>query len=53
VAAGIRQGRLVAGRPIEVQTRGGTLSIQWSGELSDSVMMTGSAEPVYEGVIVL
>jgi len=53
VAAGIRQGRLAAGRPIEVQTRGGTLSIQWSGELSDSVMMTGSAEPVYEGVIVL
>jgi len=53
VAVGIWQGRLEAGRPIEVQTRGGTLSIQWSGELSDSVMMTGSAEPVYEGVISL
>ena len=53
VVAGISRGRLTAGGPVHVLTRGGELMIEWSGRLSDSVMMTGPAEPVFKGVIEL
>jgi len=53
VVAGVLEGLLDAGRPIEVQTRGGRLIIEWSGKASDPVLMTGPAEPVFEGVIEL
>lgn len=53
VVAGIVRGRLAAGRPVHVLTRGGELMIEWSGRLKDSVMMTGPAEPVFKGVIEL
>jgi diaminopimelate epimerase len=53
VAAGILRGRLAADAPIEVHTRGGVLRIRWSGEETGHVMMTGPAEPVFEGVIEL
>ncbi len=44
--AGIRAGLLDS--PVDVQTRGGGLTIAWEGE---SVHMTGPAETVFEGVI--
>ena len=50
VVAGIRLGLLDA--DVEVQTRGGLLSIAWAGELA-SVMMTGPATPVFHGEIFL
>lgn len=50
VVAGIRRGRLVS--PVQVQTRGGELSIAWAGE-GTSVMMTGPAQTVFEGTIEL
>ncbi len=53
VVSGILSGRLPAGRPIQVQTRGGCLKIQWSGQPEGHVMMTGPAETVFEGVIEL
>ncbi len=53
VVSGILSGRLSAGRPISVQTRGGGLNIQWSGQPEGHVMMTGPAETVFEGVIEL
>lgn len=53
VAAGVRRGVLNAGVPVTVRLPGGTLSIQWSGQEGDHVMMTGPAEPVFEGVIEL
>jgi diaminopimelate epimerase len=53
VAAGIRRGVLSSGVRIQVRLPGGTLGIEWSGKESDPVMMTGPAEPVYEGVIEL
>jgi diaminopimelate epimerase len=49
--AGIRQGLLSS--PVEVQTRGGILQIDWAGGASDSVGMTGPAETVFEGEITL
>lgn len=53
VVAGIRRGVLSAGTLVAVDLRGGRLSIEWSGVEGDHVMMTGPAEPVYEGVIEL
>jgi diaminopimelate epimerase len=53
VVAGVLRGMLDAGVPIRVNTRGGQLTIQWSGDAQDHVMMTGPAEPVFEGVITL
>jgi len=48
VVAGIQMGRLDA--PVNVHTRGGELSIAWSGE-GTPVLLTGPAEPVFEGVV--
>lgn len=53
VVAGILRGVLRPAASIRVQTRGGLLSIQWSGQAQDHVMMTGPAEPVFDGVIEL
>lgn len=53
VASGILRGKLSPNVPIEVHARGGLLRIQWSGDDADHVMMTGPAEPVFEGVIEL
>ena len=49
VVAGIRQGWLDAS--VDVQTRGGMLTIEWSGQPTDPVRMTGPATPVFEGTI--
>ena len=49
VVAGIRLGLL--GSVVDVQTRGGVLTIEWSGELDQSVMMTGPAITVFESEI--
>jgi len=49
VVSGIRLGLLDA--RVDVQTRGGVLTIEWSGELAAPVMMTGPAVTVYEGEI--
>ncbi len=51
VVAGIRMGYLTS--PVQVQTRGGALSIAWSGQVADSVFMTGPATTVFEGHIQL
>ena len=48
VVAGIRLGLL--GETVEVQTRGGRLTIQWGGGQTP-VMMTGPATTVFEGEI--
>lgn len=48
VVAGIRLGRL--DRRVDVQTRGGLLTIEWAGEGSP-VLMTGPAVTVFEGEI--
>jgi len=48
VVAGIRRGLLDA--PVEVQARGGRLTIRWEGE-GQPVMMSGPAETVFEGEI--
>ena len=48
VVAGIRRGLLDS--PVAVQTRGGLLTIAWSG-LGSSVLMTGPAATVFEGEI--
>jgi len=53
VVAGIARGLLAPSVPIEVQTRGGRLKISWSGQAADHVMMTGPAEPVFDGVMQL
>jgi diaminopimelate epimerase len=50
VAVGIARGLLDS--PVEVQTRGGKLEIAWRGE-GQPAMMTGPAETVYEGEIIL
>jgi diaminopimelate epimerase len=44
--AGIRQGLLDS--PVRVATRGGVLTIEWTGD-GAPVMMTGPAETVFEG----
>ncbi|MBU3649756.1 MAG: diaminopimelate epimerase [Limnohabitans sp.] len=47
VVAGIRRGWLAS--PVEVQTRGGALRIEWTGEAGASVFMTGPATTVFHG----
>lgn len=49
VVAGIRQGWL--DHRVDVQTRGGMLTIEWAGEPGSPVRMTGPATPVFEGSI--
>ena len=49
VASGIRLGLLDS--TVEVETRGGRLTIAWSGQAADSVFMTGPATTVFEGQI--
>ena len=51
VVAGIRQGWL-DGR-VDVQTRGGLLTIEWDGQPGSPVHMTGPATTVFEGTIEL
>jgi len=50
VAVGIRLGLLDA--KVDVETRGGRLTIEWAGE-GAAVLMTGPAETVFEGEIEL
>jgi len=50
VVAGIRQGLLEP--RVDVETRGGLLSIEWAGGAA-SVLMTGPAVTVFEGEIEL
>ncbi len=49
VVAGIRLGLLDS--KVDVQTRGGVLSIEWSGDLAAPVFMTGPAVTVFESEI--
>ncbi len=49
VSAGIRLGLL--DNEVHVDTRGGRLTIAWSGDEADSVFMTGPATTVFEGQI--
>ncbi|MDR0227086.1 MAG: diaminopimelate epimerase [Burkholderiaceae bacterium] len=49
VVAGIGWGLLDA--RVDVQTRGGLLTIEWAGGAQDAVRMTGPAEFVFEGQI--
>jgi len=49
VAAGIRLGLLDA--RVDVRTRGGLLTIAWSGDPAESLFMTGPATTVFEGQI--
>ncbi len=49
VVAGIRLGLLDT--RVDVQTRGGSLTIEWSGALDAPVMMTGPAVTVFESEI--
>ncbi|TSA21187.1 MAG: diaminopimelate epimerase [Betaproteobacteria bacterium] len=51
VVAGVRRGLL--DDTVTVHTRGGDLSIQWSGGLSDPVWLSGPAVTVFEGEITL
>ncbi|MBA2721596.1 MAG: diaminopimelate epimerase [Methylibium sp.] len=64
VVAGVRLGWLRAGAPVEVQTRGGRLEIEWAGAAPSAdassaagadcwapVLMTGPAERVFDGEI--
>ena len=51
VVAGIRLGLLES--HVDVQTRGGTLTIAWSGQLDAPVMMTGPATSVFTSEIEL
>ena len=48
VVSGIRLGRL--DRKVDVETRGGVLTIEWDGE-DAPVLMTGPAVTVFEGEI--
>ena len=49
MASGIRLGLLDP--EVQVDTRGGRLTIAWSGADTDSVFMTGPATTVFEGQI--
>ena len=49
VVAGMRLGLLDS--PVNVQTRGGLLTVEWSGALDAPVMMTGPATTVFESEI--
>lgn len=51
VVAGIRLGLLDA--RVDVDTKGGRLSIAWSGQPTDAVLMTGPATFVFQGQIEL
>ncbi|MEO8297042.1 MAG: diaminopimelate epimerase [Burkholderiales bacterium] len=51
VVAGIRLGWLDA--RVDVDTRGGRLTIEWAGGNDDPVLMTGPAQTVFEGEIEL
>ena len=53
VVAAILNGLVDAGEKITVHLLGGDLVIQWSGNETDSVFMTGPAETVYEGSLSL
>jgi diaminopimelate epimerase len=48
--AGIRRGLLDS--PVQVEARGGTLSIRWAGE-GEPVFLSGPAVTVFEGEITL
>ena len=50
VVAGVRLGLLDADTPVQVQTRGGLLSIAWSGDTAP-VLMTGPATTVFQAEI--
>lgn len=49
VVAGIRQGWLDS--RVDVQARGGVLTIEWAGLADSPVLLTGPATPVFEGEI--
>jgi len=49
VVSGIRLGLLDA--RVDVQTRGGVLTIAWAGGADDAVFMTGPATAVFDGQI--
>jgi diaminopimelate epimerase len=51
VVAGIRLGLLDT--LVDVQTHGGQLTIEWTGELSAPVMMTGPATTVFASEITI
>ena len=51
VVAGIRIGLL--DHRVDVQARGGQLTIEWAGGMQDHVFMTGPATTVFEGSIEL
>ena len=51
VVAGIQLGLL--DQQVDVDTRGGRLSIAWSGQVADAVFMTGPATTVFQGQIEL
>ena len=51
VVAGIRLGLL--DHRVDVQARGGQLTIEWAGGMQDHVFMTGPATTVFEGSIEL
>ena len=51
VVAGVRLGWLRAGTPVDVDTRGGQLTIEWAGRLDAPVWMTGPADSVFVGEI--
>ncbi len=53
VVAAILNGLVDAGEKITVHLLGGDLEIQWSGNESDSVFMTGPAENVFTGDVEL
>ena len=52
VVAGMRLGLLDSHSPVQVDTRGGQLWIQWAG-VGQPVLMTGPAVTVFEGEITL
>ena len=52
VVAGIDRGLLAIDAPVRVDTRGGSLTIRWSGP-GQAVIMTGPAVTVFEGEIEL
>ena len=49
VVVGVRQGWLDP--LVDVQTRGGVLTIEWAGQADSPVLMTGPATSVFEGSI--
>jgi len=49
VVVGVRLGLLDAS--VNVQTRGGELTVEWSGEMNAPVMMTGPATTVFQSEI--